>query len=191
MYERLVQGGAELSQPFGCTHVGLEMACPPGCDHWHGGWDLAAPCGRQVYSNCSGRIVAMGDDPGYGRWALFVQRDGDGAFELYGHLLDAAVRPGDRVREGQPIGHVGTEGHSTGCHLHFAVHPPWDRFAECAALDPAPFFGTCPGSGVRPAVQPAGAMPLSGLAVLLLLDPGGGRIISSPAAPGLGITWEP
>lgn len=186
MYECLIEGGADRSQGFGCTHIQMEPGCP-GCDHWHSGWDLAAPCGRAVYASCAGLVVAIGDDPGYGPHAVFLQRETDGMVELYGHLQDNTVNVGDRVAAGQAIGHVGTLGHSTGCHLHYSVRPPADRLTECGALDPGPYICSCTGSGVRTST----VMPLSGLAVLMLLDPDRGHIISSPAAPGLGITWEP
>lgn len=187
MYECIVQGGAELTQGFGCTHLGMEPPCS-GCDHYHSGYDLAAPCGRAVYASCAGSVVGMGDDPGYGPFALFLERDSDGMVELYGHLQAAAVRIGDRVQAGQVIGHVGTLGNSTGCHLHYSVRPAFDRLTECGAREPAPYLCSCTGSAGR---ATAGPMPLSGLGVLLLLDPDRGRIIDSPAAPGLGITWEP
>ncbi len=47
----------------------------------------------------------------------------DGSMALYAHLSDAGldVRPGQRVRRGDPIARVGNTGYSTGAHLHFAV----------------------------------------------------------------------
>jgi murein DD-endopeptidase MepM/ murein hydrolase activator NlpD len=191
-FECIVQGGAQLTQGFGCTNISIEGPCP-GCEHWHSGVDLAAPCGREVYASCAGLVVGMGDDPGYGPFALFIQRDGDGVVELYGHLQAAMVGPGDRVAAGQVIGHVGTLGNSTGCHLHYSVRPPDDRLTECRALNPTPYLCSCRTAGrtaVRPGTQPTA--PPNGLAVLLLLGAGAsGLAVDSPAPPGLGITWEP
>ena len=40
---------------------------------------------------------------------------------IYNHLTSYAVGSGARVRRGQTIGHAGTTGWSTACHLHFTV----------------------------------------------------------------------
>lgn len=47
----------------------------------------------------------------------------DGSMAVYAHLAPdgALVRPGQRVRRGQPIGVSGNSGLSAGPHLHFAV----------------------------------------------------------------------
>ena len=34
-------------------------------------------------------------------------------------MEDITITQGDMVEKGQLIGHVGTTGYSTGCHLHF------------------------------------------------------------------------
>ncbi|MGD3105566.1 M23 family metallopeptidase [Streptomyces sp. YGL11-2] len=48
---------------------------------------------------------------------------GDGTHALYAHVRrgSAAVRPGDRVRTGQPLGECGNSGNSTEPHLHFQL----------------------------------------------------------------------
>lgn len=56
-----------------------------------------------------------------GNRVLVLHRDG--TFATYGHLQPrgAKVRPGDRVRAGQPLGQSGNTGSSSGPHLHFQV----------------------------------------------------------------------
>jgi murein DD-endopeptidase MepM/ murein hydrolase activator NlpD len=66
---------------------------------------------------------------------------------LYAHQAAFAVRPGTRVRKGQPIGVVGSTGFATGPHLHFEVR------IDGAPLDPAPFLKGAP----MPATAPGGA----------------------------------
>lgn len=48
---------------------------------------------------------------------------GEGEYALLGHLREGTVRvrPGDRVRDGQPLGRVGNSGNSSEPHLHFHV----------------------------------------------------------------------
>ena len=44
---------------------------------------------------------------------------GLGLKTYYEHMEDIIIKAGDLVEKGQLIGHVGTTGYSTGCHLHF------------------------------------------------------------------------
>lgn len=57
---------------------------------------------------------------------------------LYAHQAAFAVKPGDRVGKGQPIGVIGSTGYSTGPHLHFEVR------INGKPLDPAPFLVKAP-----------------------------------------------
>lgn len=173
MYECIIDGGAVLTQGFGPTNITIEPFC--GGVRWHSGYDLAAPAGRLVYANCDGRVLAIGDDPGYGPDAIFIERDQDGLVELYGHLLAHFVQVDQHVMAGEPIGQVGSQGNSTGPHVHFSVRPASDHLTECGSLDPGPYLCTC--------VHQQPQLPAGPLAP--------GVLTYSPAAPGLGITWEP
>ena len=57
----------------------------------------------------------------YGEYIVISH--GDGTMTLYGHMLanSRKVQPGDKVKQGQVIGTVGSTGNSTGTHLHFEV----------------------------------------------------------------------
>ena len=64
-------------------------------------------------------LVAAGPRGGYGN-AVEI-RHGGGTSTLYAHLSGFAkgVRAGSRVRQGEPIGFVGSTGYATGPHLHY------------------------------------------------------------------------
>lgn len=85
----------------------------------HTGVDFAAPRGTRVIASADGQVVAAGRRGGYGN-AVEI-RHGGGITTLYAHLSGFArgVRAGTRVRQGEPIGFVGSTGFATGPHLHY------------------------------------------------------------------------
>src|SRR5690606_10709258 len=67
---------------------------------------------------------------------------GGGVGTGYGHMSRIAVRNGQRVKQGQVIGYIGSTGLSTGPHLHFelyrggrAVNPSGANFVQRAQLE--------------------------------------------------------
>ncbi len=85
----------------------------------HHGVDFAAPYGTPVSSIGDGVVVYAGWKGGYGRYIRI--RHPNGYMSGYGHLSRIYVRRGQRVRQGQLIGRVGSTGLSTGPHLHFEI----------------------------------------------------------------------
>jgi murein DD-endopeptidase MepM/ murein hydrolase activator NlpD len=85
----------------------------------HTGVDFAAPSGTRVIAAADGSVVAAGSRGGYGN-AVEV-RHGGSVTTLYAHLSGFAkgVRAGARVRQGEPLGYVGSTGYATGPHLHY------------------------------------------------------------------------
>jgi murein DD-endopeptidase MepM/ murein hydrolase activator NlpD len=85
----------------------------------HTGVDFAAPRGTRVIASADGYVVAAGTRGGYGN-AVEI-RHGGGVTTLYAHLSGFAkgIRGGTRVRQGDPIGYVGSTGFATGPHLHY------------------------------------------------------------------------
>jgi murein DD-endopeptidase MepM/ murein hydrolase activator NlpD len=66
-----------------------------------------------------GRVSYVGEKGGYGK--AIVLEHGGGISTLYAHLSGFArgVRTGQRFKQGQHIGYVGSTGTSTGPHLHY------------------------------------------------------------------------
>jgi murein DD-endopeptidase MepM/ murein hydrolase activator NlpD len=92
------------------------------CARWgsfHHGVDLAAPAGTPIYAVGAGTVVAAGPAEGFGNWVVVDHHDG--SFSIYGHMRVLATVVGNQVQPGTLIAYVGSEGESTGPHLHFEV----------------------------------------------------------------------
>lgn len=97
-----------------------EFGRSDGRNDFHYGIDLAAPTGTPVKASREGKVVmsAFGAlDATYGE--CIVISHSDGMHTLYGHLSKRDVSVGDKVKQAQVIGKVGSTGNSTGPHLHF------------------------------------------------------------------------
>jgi murein DD-endopeptidase MepM/ murein hydrolase activator NlpD len=92
------------------------------CIRWgefHAGDDLAAGYGTPIHSVGAGTVAASGPAQGFGNWVVIDH--GYGAFSVYGHMRVLAVSAGQSVSAGQTIAYVGSEGFSTGPHLHLEI----------------------------------------------------------------------
>jgi murein DD-endopeptidase MepM/ murein hydrolase activator NlpD len=105
----------------------------------HKGLDIGAPHGAPIYAVLDGVVQAAGRAGGYGNFVKLSHAGGIGSG--YGHMSRFAVRPGQRVRQGQVIGYVGSTGISTGPHLHWevwrngqAINPKSISFTSVARL---------------------------------------------------------
>lgn len=86
----------------------------------HTGTDIAAPYGTPVLAAFSGEVIESSDLGGYGLTVVLSHNDGTSE-TLYAHMSELLVNVGDDVKQGDPIGRVGSTGFSTGPHLHFEV----------------------------------------------------------------------
>ena len=99
----------------------------------HMGIDLAGPVGTPIYATADGVVTESGwHNGGYGN--LIKIDHGRGIETRYGHLSKLNVAAGTRVRRGQLIGLRGSNGRSTGSHLHYEVR------IEGRAVNPVPFM---------------------------------------------------
>lgn len=85
----------------------------------HAGLDIAGPHGKEIIAPSDGTVVFAGLEGGYGN--VLVIDHGYGIKTRYGHLASIRVKPGERVKRGQVVAHMGNTGRSTGPHLHYEV----------------------------------------------------------------------
>ena len=87
---------------------------------FHDGIDVANVMGTPIYAAEDGIVISAGPASGYGKWVRI--QHGDGTVTLYGHMNTIDVSVGERVVAGQKIAGMGSQGFSTGSHLHFGVY---------------------------------------------------------------------
>lgn len=103
---------------------------------YHEGLDFAAPEGTPVRAVAEGVVVLS--ERLKVRGEAVVLSHGMGLCTGYWHLSERRVRVGERVKEGQVLGLLGSTGLSTGPHLHLEVRL-WG-----VPVDPMPFFQGLP-----------------------------------------------
>ncbi len=105
---------------------------------FHAGVDLAAPLGYPIRAAAEGTVTYVGNGSrqyGLSGWVVVVDH-GDGVVTSYNHMSRAGVlvNEGDEVGAGQIVALVGSEGRSSGPHLHFGV------YVNGKAVDPYTFM---------------------------------------------------
>lgn len=103
-----IAGGGIAGQPIRAVADGVVDKTFNGCSHNY-----------KKYGNCCGN--------GYGNYAVInhgtMNVNGSSANYVawYAHATRVIVSPGQKVKQGDIVGYVGTTGWSTGYHLHFGV----------------------------------------------------------------------
>lgn len=102
---------------------------------YHSGTDIAAGAGAVVVAPADG-VVTLAPPPSFSlEGNLVIVDHGMGLSSAFLHLARASVRPGQAVRQGQPIGTVGATGRAAGPHLH------WSLVWSGARIDPQSVAG--------------------------------------------------
>jgi len=86
----------------------------------HRGVDIGAGTGTPIYSAAEGEVIRAYYSNSYGNVIMIAH--GGGVTTVYAHCSRIYVRDGQRVRQGQSIGAVGSTGLAKGPHLHFEVY---------------------------------------------------------------------
>ncbi|HFD1764531.1 TPA: M23 family metallopeptidase, partial [Enterococcus hirae] len=78
-----------------------------------------APQGEPIYASKAGTVIKAEFHSSWGNYVAIEHEDGTTA--LYAHQQEYQVKVGDKVKQGQIIGYVGSTGNSTGSHLHLEL----------------------------------------------------------------------
>ncbi len=120
--------------PYGSTGQGRYQV--------HHGVEFANPSGTAVLAVTDGTVAVAGSDDGqnwgrhlgyYGQLIVIRLKQRYGhvpVYVLYGHLSRIYVRLGQRVRQGDEIGQVGSSGVALGPHLHLEVRVGRNTFSH-------------------------------------------------------------
>ena len=143
---------ASVSQGFGYTAFAASHASWYTYCHSYGDWsrpihcamDIAASRGEPLYAPADATVITAGgtpyfrDDWNYAAGELKFELP-DGTHVIYGHLSRIDTRVGQTVREGDPVGVVGS---SNGSHLHLEVRvPDASTVSGYRTVDPGVYFG--------------------------------------------------
>ncbi|WP_022868148.1 M23 family metallopeptidase [Schaalia vaccimaxillae] len=126
LYWPIAQGAYSVVSPFG-----MRVSPITGQLLMHEGVDHSAAMGEPLYSVYSGRVVEVSENSRSGALVKIRHEGEDGTvfYSLYLHqyIDQILVAQGDEVSAGQRIGAVGSNGWSTGPHLHFEIHDEQDQ----------------------------------------------------------------
>lgn len=121
--------GGRITSPFGMRYHPIKHAY-----RMHEGVDIGKGFGAPIFAAADGVVVEDRAASGYG-WIVVIQHP-NGLKTLYGHMYpkDVKVHVGDHVTRGQVIALMGSNGISTGAHVHFEVR------RNDTPIDPMPFI---------------------------------------------------
>lgn len=134
----LIMGNGQLGFPVAnptiSSHFGIRTDPFTGKTKRHYGIDFPAPIGTPIYAAEDGIVKYAGPAGDYGY--LVIIDHGGGLETYYAHMYSHQVKvfTGQQVKRGQQIAAVGSNGRSTGPHLHFEVR------SGGAPVDPLPFL---------------------------------------------------
>lgn len=103
----------------------------------HYGIDIAAPAGTPVVAPSDG-IVSLAETDLYYTGGTIILDHGHGLSSAFLHMKDVTVQVGQRVRQGETIGTVGSTGRSTGAHLDWRINLFDARIDPALLVPPMP-----------------------------------------------------
>jgi murein DD-endopeptidase MepM/ murein hydrolase activator NlpD len=118
IYDRRNQLRSPLAGKY-TSLVGTRTDPFTGSVRHHNGVDIKAPFNSLVAASAAGTVSLAGWNSGFGKCVIIEH--GNGLRTLYGHLNTVLVKQGEKVKQFQYIGRVGSTGRTTGPHLHFTI----------------------------------------------------------------------
>lgn len=112
----------------------------------HNAIDIMAAHGTPVVAAAPGTVEKLYFSQGGGGISAYVRSEDGRWIYYYAHLQDYAsgLREGGKVKQGDPIGRVGSTGNANpaGPHLHFAIHrmEEGEKWHEGTAINPYPLL---------------------------------------------------
>ncbi|QBE63055.1 M23 family metallopeptidase [Pseudoduganella lutea] len=117
----LKKGFLKSPLEFSRISSGFSMRVHPISGNWkaHKGIDFAAPTGTPIRAAGDGVVDFAGSQNGYGN--VVVLKHWSNYTTAYAHMsrFASGLKKGQKVRQGELIGYVGSTGWSTGAHLHY------------------------------------------------------------------------
>lgn len=129
-----------LTQGYGMTEFAKKGAYN---EAPHNGVDFSSGAGTPIIAATSGKVLAKGNNKGWGNWIALVHPDYFNLVTLYAHMKnpsDSII--GSLVNNDTIIGYEGSTGFSTGAHLHFSVYSDFFTFLKNGELYFNYFEGT-------------------------------------------------
>lgn len=116
-----------MNSPFGVQRY--QNGKPTGSIH--AGVDQRGPMGKPIVAAAGGTVRMV---KSYNTHGNVVGVDhGQGVVSIYLHMSKFAVKEGDVVKAGEPLGYVGMTGRANGPHLH------WSLYVHDVAVNPVKF----------------------------------------------------
>ncbi|MBS0953048.1 tape measure protein [Lactiplantibacillus plantarum] len=112
-------GAGSLAPHFGSPFK-VSSGYGPRSGGFHKGIDFAAPLGTPIPAQYGGTVVQAGPASGFGNWVV-IKPSGASVDTIYGHMKRMKVKTGQHVKSGQIIAWVGSEGQSSGPHVHYEL----------------------------------------------------------------------
>ena len=115
-------GGFALPEENAVAKVTSEWRPPARPNHQ--GIDIGGGLGSPIYAFADGVVTDAGPASGFGQWIVIEHNfDGKKYLTVYGHMYEDGlhVKAGDKVSAGQHIADEGSNGESSGPHLHFEI----------------------------------------------------------------------
>nr|WP_258536998.1 M23 family metallopeptidase [Novosphingobium taihuense] len=104
---------------------------------YHSGLDIAGGAGTTYVAPADGVVILAAQTPFSLEGRLLMLDHGMGLNSAFLHASELLVSEGQNVRQGDPIGRIGSSGRATGPHLHWSVKWRESRIDPLLLIAPA------------------------------------------------------